>query len=225
MVFKLCCNNFLAGILEGEAGSLSSGSQQGEQSFEALRRRIIQVLGAGKMFSLYTWLCWRKEIFWPPAFSNIIHFGPPNNRRCLWRRTPGTESGPDSTQDSWAEGTECNSLQRAGGGGGRRKKKKKNQPLITQLLRVSKYLSSKSASSTRKHKVVQGQRWSQDCHSASPTSEALNNEAAPQAQPQGKHNTSSCLRREVREVEPEMWLLNTNSRSGRQQVGQGTKAW
>lgn len=57
MVLKLCCNNFLAVVLEGEAGSLSSGSQQGEQSFQALRRKIIQVLGAGKMLSQYIWLC------------------------------------------------------------------------------------------------------------------------------------------------------------------------
>lgn len=45
----------------------------------------------------------------------------------------------------------------AEGGGGEKNRKKKKTPLITQLLRVSKYLSSKSASSTRKHKVVQGQ--------------------------------------------------------------------
>ena len=58
MVFKLHCNNFLAVILEGDAGSMSSVSQQdgGEQSFQALKRRIIQALGAGKMLSWYTWL-------------------------------------------------------------------------------------------------------------------------------------------------------------------------
>jgi len=58
MVFKLHCNNFLAVILEGNAGSMSSVSQQGEgkQTFQALKRRLIQALGAGKMLSWYTWL-------------------------------------------------------------------------------------------------------------------------------------------------------------------------
>lgn len=58
MGFKLHCNNFLAVILEGDTGRVSAVSQQGrgEQSFQALKRRIIQASGAGKILSSYTWL-------------------------------------------------------------------------------------------------------------------------------------------------------------------------
>lgn len=62
-VFRLHCNNFLAVILEGDAGSVSSVSQQGggEQSFQALKRRIIQASGAGKFLSSSTWLKWEER--------------------------------------------------------------------------------------------------------------------------------------------------------------------
>lgn len=70
MVFKLRCNNFLAVILEGETGNVSSASQQGrgEQSFWVLRRRLSRASGVRKNISQYMWLKWEERSLLAPVF-------------------------------------------------------------------------------------------------------------------------------------------------------------
>lgn len=104
-VFRLHCNNFLAVILEGDAGSVSSVSQQGggEQSSQALKRRIIQASGTGKFLSSFTWLKWEERNYFlassfPLNICLLCSIWDVSEEDTQWT---GTGSGSSSGKAQW----------------------------------------------------------------------------------------------------------------------------
>lgn len=182
MVFKLHCNNFLAVILEGDAGSLSSVSQQGggEQSFQALKRRIIQASGAAKILSSYTWLKWEERNYFL-ASSFLLNVC---SLCTIWgvseEGTQWTGTGLDPAQKKLNDRVKL-----------LEKDWKNNLPSLSYL--ELKSIFTEAVKHRIKCKVVKGQLWSQEYHLAP---EVLNKSCTPGTAP-GTCDTAASWVREV----------------------------